>query len=193
MIGKIKMNIAVYCGSSLGKNKTYENSCKKLIKEFSQNNFNIVYGGSQSGLMGTISNEAIKLNMEVIGVITQDLADKERENKNISKIFKVENIKQRKNKMEELSDGFIALPGGFGTFDEIFEVLTLNQIGEYIKPCAFFNVNGFYDKLIEFLYNSSEEGFIEKRFVEMIIISDDEKEIVEKLQNYKGPKNKWFK
>lgn len=187
------MNIAVYCGSSFGEKKIYETSCKKLIQEFSKNDFNIVYGGSKSGLMGTISKEAVKLNMQVIGVITENLADKEIENKEISKIYKVDNIKQRKQKMEELSDGFIALPGGFGTLDEIFEVLTLNQIGEYIKPCAFFNINGFYDKLIDFLKLSAKEGFIEQRFVEMIIISDDEKEIIKSFKNYKAPVNKWLK
>jgi len=187
------MNIAVYCGSSFGENKIYEESCKRLIKEFANNNFSIVYGGSKSGLMGTISNTAIALNMNVTGVITENLALKEIENKNITKTYKVNDIKQRKHKMEELSDGFIALPGGFGTLDEIFEVLTLNQIGEHVKPCAFYNVNGFFDKLIEFLEFSSEEGFIDKRFIEMIIISDDEKEIVKNFKNYQAPKNKWLK
>lgn len=187
------MNIAIYCGSAFGNEPIYTEKAKDLIKEFTKQNINIVYGGSKSGLMGVISNEAIKQGLEVTGVITNDLALKEIENDKITKIHRVDNIKDRKQLMEDLSQAYIALPGGFGTLDEIFEILTLVQIGEYNKPCAFYNINGYYDKLIEFLESCQKQGFIHKRFIDMIIVSDDAKEIIKKIQNYQGPKNKWLK
>lgn len=187
------MNIAIYCGSSFGNNKIYEEQTKLLASALSKNDMNIVYGGSIQGLMGIISNESLKYNNEVIGVITYDLANKEIENKNISKIIKVETIRQRKEKMEELSDAFIALPGGFGTFEEIFEILSYAQIGYHKKPCAFLNTNGYYDYLIKFLHNCEAEGFINKRFIDMIIVSDDIDTIIKKIKDYNAPKAKWEK
>lgn len=187
------MNVAIYCGSSFGNNKIYEESTKLLAQKLAENNLNIIYGGSIQGLMGIISNESLKFNNTVTGVITHDLINKEIENKNITKIYKVETINQRKEKMEELSDAFIAMPGGYGTFDEIFEVISSAQIGYHKKPCAFFNINGYYDHLIKFLENCVKEGFINKTYVDMLIISKDIDEIIEKILTYKAPKAKWEK
>ena len=187
------MKIAIYCGSSFGNNKIYEESTKLLAQKLAKNNLNIVYGGSIQGLMGIISNESLKCNNTVIGVITHDLINKEIENTNITKIYKVETINQRKEKMEELSDAFIAMPGGYGTFDEIFEVISSAQIGYHKKPCVFFNINGYYDHLVKFLENSVKEGFINKTYVDMIIVSEDIDEIIEKILTYQAPKAKWEK
>ncbi len=185
------MNIAIYCGSAFGNDEIYENATKKLAQKLAQKGINIVYGGSKQGLMGIMSNESLKLKNTVTGVITYDLSSKELENENISKIYKVDTVSQRKEKMAELSDAFIAMPGGYGTFDEIFDVITSAQIGYHKKPCAFYNINGYYDKLIEFLKNCVKEGFIKESFVEMLIVSDDVDELIEKILIYKAPKNKW--
>lgn len=187
------MNIAIYCGSSFGNNKIYEESTKLLAEKLAEKSFNIVYGGSMQGLMGIISNESLKFSNTVIGVITHDLVNKEIENKNISKIYKVETINQRKEKMEELSDAFIAMPGGYGTFEEIFEAISSAQVGYHQKPCVFFNINGYYDHLIAFLKNCVKEGFIKEHYVNMLIVSDDIDEIIEKISTYSAPKNKWEK
>ncbi len=187
------MNVAIYCGSSFGNDKIYEESTKLLAQKLAENNLNIVYGGSLQGLMGIISNESLKFNNTVTGVITYDLINKEIENKNISKIYKVETINQRKEKMEQLSDAFIAMPGGYGTFEEIFEVISSSQIGYHQKPCAFFNINGYYDQLILFLKNCVKEGFIKETYVDMLIVSDDIDEIIEKILTYQAPKAKWEK
>ena len=154
---------------------------------------NIVYGGSKQGLMGIVSNKSLSLGNKVTGVITFDLVGKELENTNISKIYKVESMKERKAKMEELSDAFIALPGGYGTFEEIIDVIASSQIGYHKKPCAFVNINGYYDKLIEFFYSCSNSGFMDRRFVDMLIVSDNIDEIIEKIKNYEAPKAKWDK
>ena len=187
------MNVAIYCGSSFGNDKIYEESTKLLAQKLAQKDLNIVYGGSVQGLMGIISNESLKFNNKVTGVITYHLKDKEIENKNISEIYTVETINQRKEKMEELSDAFIAMPGGYGTFDEIFEVISSAQIGYHKKPCVFFNINGYYDYLIAFLKNCVKEGFINETYVDMLIVSDNIDEIIEKILTYQAPKAKWEK
>ena len=185
------MNVAIYCGSSFGNNKIYEETTKLLAQKLALKKINIVYGGSLQGLMGVISNESLRLNNKVIGVITHDLVSKEIENKNITQIYKVDTMNQRKEKMAELADAFIAIPGGYGTLEEIFDVITSAQIGYHKKPCAFLNINGYYDKLLEFLKNSVKEGFIAKDYVDMLIVSDDIDEILEKISTYKAPKDKW--
>ncbi|MFV7790595.1 TIGR00730 family Rossman fold protein [Aliarcobacter lanthieri] len=187
------MNLAIYCGSAFGNSDIYEEEAINLARKLAKNNINIVYGGSKQGIMGIISNESLRLNNQVIGVITFDLASKELENENLSTIYKVETINQRKAKMEELSDGFIALPGGYGTFDEIFDVISSAQIGYHTKPCAFYNINGYYDKLLEFLQNCATEGFIKQEHVDMLIVSDNIDDLLEKILNYKAPKAKWEK
>ncbi len=185
------MNIAIYCGSSFGASKIYEEKTKALAKKLYENSIQIVYGGSIQGLMGTISNESLKYGNKVTGVITNDLANKEIENKSLQEIYRVHTINDRKEKMEELSDGFIALPGGYGTFDEIFEVISLAQMGYHKKPCAFLNINGYYDNLLNFLKNVSKEGFIDKRFIDMLIITDDIDELILEIKHYKAPLAKW--
>ena len=185
------MNIAIYCGSSFGNNKIYEEKTKILAQKLAERKHHIVYGGSLQGLMGIISNESLKYNNTVTGVITYDLISKEIENTNISKIYKVDTMNQRKEKMEELSDVFIAIPGGYGTFEEIFSVISEAMLGHHQKPSAFYNINGYYNKLIEFLENCVKEGFIKKDFVDMLIVSDDIEEIINKIETYKAPKSKW--
>ena len=187
------MNIAIYCGSSFGKSDEYVEKTKILAQKLALKNHNIVYGGSLQGLMGIVSNESLKYNNTVTGVITYDLVSKEIENTNITKIYKVDTMNQRKEMMEDLSDAFITIPGGYGTFEEISSVISATQLGHHQKPCAFYNINGYYDKLIDFLRNCSKEGFIAESFVDMLIVSDDIDEIIEKIETYKAPKNKWEK
>lgn len=187
------MNIAIYCGSSFGKGDEYKIHAQNVVKYLKQKNDSIVYGGSESGIMGVVSNEAIALDMNVTGVITNRLATLEKENTKLKDIIKVETIRERKQVMLEKSDAFLVLPGGLGTFDEIFEVLTLIQIGEINKPCAFLNVHGYYDKLKEFLYSCVDQGFIQKRFIDMITFDSDIAKIHENFTNYKEIRAKWDK
>lgn len=185
------MRVAIYCGSAFGDNDIYQQTAKLLAQKLSSENINIVYGGSVQGLMGIVSNEAMSLGNNVIGVITHDLSNKEIENRNLSELYKVNTINERKEKMESLADAFIVLPGGYGTFEEIFEVLSNAQIGYHKKPCAFLNVNNYYNHLVKFLQNCVTEGFIKKDYVEMLIVSDDIDEIIQKIKDYKAPKSKW--
>lgn len=185
------MNIAIYCGSAFGNDTIYEESVKALALELFRKNINVIYGGSTQGLMGVISQESMKLGNHVTGVIPYSLINKEIQSETISKVIKVNSMSERKNKMEELSDAFIAMPGGYGTFDEIFEVLSAAQLGHHTKACAFFNINGYYDKLLEFLQHCVQTGFINQRFIDMIIVSNNPKELVERILNYVPVKSKW--
>lgn len=185
------MNIAIYCGSNLGNNQIYQTKALEVAKTFAKYKFNIVYGGSLAGIMGIVSNEALRLGVEVTGIITYNLEKKELANKNLKTLYKVETMRERKAMMEKLSDAFIALPGGYGTFEEIFEVISNTQIGMHGKPCAFYNINGYYNNLILFLKNCVEEGFLTKRHFDMLIFSDNIEEIFQKIINYTPPKSKW--
>ncbi|PLY07582.1 MAG: TIGR00730 family Rossman fold protein [Arcobacter sp.] len=185
------MNIAIYCGSSFGNDPIFESHAKNMIQALYKKDATIVYGGSKAGIMGTISKEAISLNMKVLGVITHKLIDKEILNPNITKIYTVSNIRERKAKMEELSDAFIGFPGGFGTIEELSEVFTSIQIGIHKKPCALYNLNGYYDKLVEFFQSCVDQGFIKQSHLDAIIVSDDIEYIYNSFVNYKAPKNKW--
>ncbi|WP_417327724.1 TIGR00730 family Rossman fold protein [Halarcobacter sp.] len=185
------MNIAVYCGSNFGKNEIYKNTALRMVDYLAKENCSIVYGGSKAGLMGVISNHALEKNIPVYGVITHDLASKELENEKLSNIIKVNDIRERKAKMEELSDAFIAFPGGCGTLEEISEILTSIQVGYSTKPCAFFNLNGYYDYLLSFLQNAVNEGFMLKEHLDSIIVSDDIEVIYKGFLNYEAPKSKW--
>lgn len=185
------MNIAIYCGSAFGDETIYENSVKELAFELVRRNMNVVYGGSTQGLMGVIANESLRLGNKVTGVIPYSLIHKEIQNDAISETFKVNSMSERKNKMEELSDAFIAMPGGYGTFDELFQVLSAGQLGHHAKPVALYNINGYYDKLIEFLNHCVLTGFVNKRFVDMIIVSSHPKELLDKIEHFTPVKSKW--
>ncbi|WP_320033568.1 TIGR00730 family Rossman fold protein [Halarcobacter sp.] len=185
------MNVAIYCGTAFGESPIYKEKTIELINYLNEKDSKIVYGGSKVGLMGVVSNHAMSLGMDVYGVITHGLANKELENENITKLYKVETIRERKAMMEDLADSFIAMPGGFGTLEEITEIFTTIQIGNSKKPCALYNVNGYYDKFIEYLNFCENEGFLLKEHLDSIIVSDDIEYIYKCFENYTPPKNKW--
>lgn len=185
------MNVAIYCGSSMGRKNIYKKTALTLARSLALNNWGIVYGGSEQGLMGIISNESLRLGNNVTGVITYDLSNKEKENKNLKTLYKVETMNQRKDKMEKLANAFIILPGGYGTFDEMFEILCLIQLGYHKKPLAVLNIDGYYDKLFLFLKDCVKNGFIEQRHLDMIIVSSNIDKIISSIKNYEPPKAKW--
>ncbi|QKF81611.1 putative Rossmann fold nucleotide-binding protein [Halarcobacter ebronensis] len=185
------MKIAIYCGTAFGASPIYKEKAIEMVHFLKSKECSIVYGGSKVGLMGVISNEAMSLGMNVYGVITYGLADKELENKNISELHHVETIRERKAIMEEKADAFIALPGGFGTLEEITEIFTSIQISDSNKPCALLNINGYYDKFLEFLRACEKEGFLLKEHIDAIIVSDSIEEIYNSFKNYTPPRRKW--
>ncbi|MBQ1495420.1 MAG: TIGR00730 family Rossman fold protein [Acinetobacter sp.] len=184
-------SICVFCGSSLGNDVVYEQITQATGQIIAEQGLTLVYGGGRSGLMGVVANSALEAGGKVIGVIPEALVDRELAHAELSELYVVKDMHERKTKMAELADGFIALPGGAGTLEEIFEQWTWNQLGIHQKPCAFLNINGFYDDLIKMLQASVEHGFSQTRFVDTLIVSDNIHDILAAFQKYQPAVPKW--
>ncbi len=185
--------ICVNCGSNFGSKELYKTEAGKLGKYLAKNKIGLVYGGADAGLMGEMANAALSENGEVIGVIPESISEKVG-HKGLSKLYIVSTMHERKKLMFDLSDGFIAFPGGIGTLEEIFELLTWAQLGFHNKPCGFLNPGNYYDKLFEFLDKAEEDQFIKKQHREMIMKEKDIETLIELFKNYKAPAiEKWIK
>ena len=177
-------SVCVYCGSSPGRSPVYLNAAKDLGAEFGKRGLTLVYGGSGVGLMGEVARSAIASGGKVIGVITQALLEQNVAFDGLFELRVVKDMHERKSVMAELSEGFIALPGGYGTYEEFFEMLTWLQLGIHSKPCGLLNVDGYYDKLLEFLDHAVDEQFIHKPHRSMILASDQPGALFDQIINY---------
>ena len=152
---------------------------------------NLIYGGGRSGSMGVVADSTLAAGGRAIGVMPESLAKYEFAHPHLTELYIVENMHARKIKMSELAEGFIALPSGSGTLEEIFEQWTWAQLGIHSKPCAFLNVDGFYDDLLKFLRQTSEKGFTQPRFCEALIVSNCIDNIFQQFEQYRVPEMKW--
>ena len=184
---KIK-RICVFCGSSYGDKKEYIKTAAQLGHALVSQNICLVYGGGDVGLMGTIADTVCNNGGEVVGVIPRYLVNKEIAHKGIGDLRIVNSMHERKALMEAISDAFIAMPGGFGTLEEIFEAITWSQLGLHCKPCGFLNINGFYDKLFEFIDYVISEAFIKEEYRTIMQIDEKPKDLIRKLETYQPPK-----
>ena len=164
-------SVCIYCGSSAGNKEIYQQTAKAVGEFLAKENLTMVYGGGDVGLMGMTANSCLESGGKVIGVIPEKLQKLEVGHNKLSELFVVEDMHSRKAKMAELADAFIALPGGFGTLEELFEVTTWSQLNYHLKPVGLLNVDGYYDHLIRFVEHAVSEGFI--RNVHAGLISDD--------------------
>ncbi len=179
--------VAVFCGSSIGFNEIYRNDAIKLGNCFIENNIGLVYGGGKIGMMGIMADTIIEKKGVVIGVIPVLLRHEEVAHTNITEMIVTKTMSKRKVKISKLVDGYIALPGGFGTLDEIFEALTLGQLGIETKPVGILNTNGFFNHLILQLDVMVTEGYLKQSNKEMLIISDSVTDLIAQMFNYKAP------
>ena len=185
--------ICVYCGSSPGKRPAYLESARMLAKELVKRDIGLVYGGASVGIMGTIADTVLSLGGEVIGIIPQSLVDKEVSHKGLTELLIVESMHQRKAKMAEISDGFIALPGGLGTLEELFEVLTWSQLGFHTKPCALLNVERYFDNLALFMDHAVDEQFVKNIHRDMLLIESEPDKLLHAMSMYNPPVvDKWI-
>jgi uncharacterized protein (TIGR00730 family) len=173
--------ITVYCGSNKGKNPVFEQGAKALASEMVKRKIALVYGAGNVGLMGVIADAMLEAGMDVFGIIPQKLVDIEVAHKGCTELTVVETMRDRKWLMAEKGDGFIAMPGGIGTFEELFEIMTLNQLAYIRKPLALYNLNGYYDKLLAFLQHACTEGFLHTAQMDLLIVSDDPKVLLDKM------------
>lgn len=185
--------ISIFCGANAGYNKEFISLATKLGETLADKKIDVIYGGAKVGLMGAVADGALNRGGKVIGVIPHFLSGKEIVHENLSELIYVDTMHERKMKMNDLSDGVIALPGGFGTMDEIFEMLTWAQLGLHKKPIGLLNWNRFYDSLIHQVQVMVNEGFLKKINQDMLLISDDLDDILDRMNEYIAPEvPKWL-
>ena len=179
--------VCVYCGSSPGKRPEYTEAARRLARELTKRDMGLVYGGASVGIMGEIADAVLSDGGEVIGVIPQALVDKEVSHSGLTELKVVNSMHERKAIMADLSDGFITLPGGLGTLEELFEVLTWSQLGFHKKPCGLLNVNGYYEKLRAFLDYAVEEQFVKTSHRDMLLVEDSPERLLALMEAYQPP------
>ena len=183
--------ICVFCGSSFGVRPEYEAQARFLGRELAGRGISLVYGGGRVGLMGAVADAALEAGGVVIGVMPRGLVEREIAHRGLTELHVVEDMHERKTKMAALADGFIALPGGAGTLEEIFEQWTWAQLGIHEKPCAFLNIKGYYDPLQAMVNNMVREGFMHPRYAEMLPFAASAEEIIAGFCDYTPPARKW--
>jgi uncharacterized protein (TIGR00730 family) len=185
--------ISVFCGSSSGTEKIFTEQATILGRTIARKGYGIVYGGAHVGLMGAVADGALSEGGEVIGVLPGFLQEKELEHKHLSQIYIVDTMHERKAMMNKLCDAVIALPGGYGTMEELFEMLTWGQLSLHKKPVALLNIEGFYDPLIALSEIMIEKGFLKEEYRDLLIVDNIIDKLLLKMENYVPPKNeKWF-
>ena len=188
---EIKTNqhlIALYCGSRFGNNPIYRQTAIELAQGIAEYGFGIVYGGASIGLMGQVADTVIEHAGEVVGVIPEFMLDYEIANNDLTELHIVKNMHERKAMMAERASAFVALPGGFGTFEEILEIATWGQLNQHQKPMMLYNVNGFYDHMIAQLDHAVAEGFIPPQHRAKLIVCHHAEEIYNAIKNLETPK-----
>lgn len=180
-------SLCVYCGSSSGKLDDYADAARALAQAMVERGIRLVYGGAGIGIMGAVADEVLRLGGEAVGVIPQALMRKELAHASLTELHVTPSMHARKTLMAELADGFVALPGGIGTFEEIFEVWTWAQLGFHHKPCGLLNVHGYYDALITFLDHSCAEQFVRPQHRDMLVVETEASALLDRFARYVPP------
>lgn len=185
--------ITVFCGSSSGTEDVYATQATLLGETLAKRNIELVYGGANVGLMGAVADAVLNHGGKAIGVLPNFLRSKEIAHKQLTELILVDTMHERKTKMNDLCDGVIALPGGFGTLDELFEMLTWGQLGLHKKPIAILNVDGYFDALIVFIQTMVKKGLLKEVNQQMLLVSDSIDDLFDKMENYVPPTvGKWI-
>ena len=177
--------ICVFCGSSPGSKPGYLQAAKDLGYALTEKNIGLVFGGGSIGIMGEIASAVLERGGEAIGVIPQNLLKKELAHKGLSELRVVDSMHERKAQMAEISEGFISLPGGLGTTEEFFEMLTWTQLDIHQKPCGLLNVNGYFNKLLEFIDHAIDQQFIAPENRAMLLVDENPQILIGKLESYR--------
>ncbi len=184
--------VCVYCGSNSGFRSVYADAARELAGVLVRHEIELVYGGADKGIMGVIADEVLSLGGKVHGVIPQMLMDKEIAHQGLTELHVVSSMHARKSMMAALSDGFIAMPGGFGTLEEIIEIITWGQLRFHDKPCGLLNVDGYFDQLLSYLDHASGEGFLRIENRQMLLSDRHAVGLVRKFERYTAPHvEKW--
>ncbi len=184
-------SVCVFCGSSFGERAEYARAARGLARAVAGQGMTLVYGGAAMGLMGLLADTALEAGGRVVGVIPRALEDREVAHTGLSELHLVGSMHERKARMAELADGFVALPGGAGTLEEIFEVWTWVQIGLHAKPCGLLNVAGYYDGILAQLERMEQDGFIRPAYLRALVVESDSEALLGRFTSYAPPPDKW--
>lgn len=187
-------NLCVFCGSSVGSDPIFTEATRQLATTLVENKICLIYGGAKVGLMGVLADTVLQKGGEVIGVMPKLLIDKEIAHDGLTKLHVVKSMHERKALMAELADGFIMLPGGTGSIDEFFEVLTWSQLGFHAKPCGILNVANYYDHILRFLDEAVAKQFLKQIYRNIVIAADSPEKLLADLAAYQAPSEpKWIR
>ncbi|HCT7996728.1 TIGR00730 family Rossman fold protein [Morganella morganii] len=184
--------IAVYCGSAAGASEIYRLEAVKFARILVEQGITLVYGGASVGIMGTVADTVLREGGKAIGVIPALLEGREIAHKNLTELHRVSTMHERKIKMIELADGFVALPGGFGTLDEFAEVFTWSQIGLHQKPVGLMNINNYYDPLLSLISKMTDEQFMQEKYRHMAVVETDGNALIRRFRDYEAPAVKTY-
>lgn len=184
--------IAVYCGSAAGASEIYRLEAVKFARILVEQGITLVYGGASVGIMGTVADTVLREGGKAIGVIPALLEGREIAHKNLTELHRVSTMHERKSKMIELADGFVALPGGFGTLEEFAEVFTWSQIGLHQKPVGLMNINNYYDPLLSLISKMTDEQFMQEKYRHMAVVETDGNALIRYFRDYEAPAVKTY-
>ena len=183
--------IAFYCGSANGHNLTYKSAIFEIVEQLAVRNISVVYGGGNIGLMGVLGDAATAHGLHITGIIPRSLVDREIAHPGLTELEVVDTMAQRKTRMEQLADTYIALPGGVGTLEELSEVLTLQQLGEITGPIVLYNIEGFWTPFVYTLQHMCDTGFINPKYIATLIVVDNPDDLFAALEQWHAPGGKW--
>lgn len=187
------IRICVFCGANAGNDESYRAAAERMGRLMAEHGYELVYGGGSVGLMGVIADAALAAGVRVTGVIPKQLALKEIMHEGLTDLHIVGTMHDRKALMADLSDAFIALPGGFGTLDELFEILTWGQLGEHTKPVGILNIRGYFDRLLSFIDHTISEQFVKEKYRDLYHVDEDPEKLLFAMKSHQPPKTrKWI-
>jgi uncharacterized protein (TIGR00730 family) len=186
-------SVAVFCGSNFGISEAYAEGARALGRTLAAQGITLVYGGTHKGLMGVVADAVLAAGGAAHGVISQRLYERGHLHTGLTRHEITADMKSRKARMAELADAFIALPGGMGTYEELFEAVTLTQLGDHLKACGALNINGFFEPMRAMLNHAAQEEFMRQEHADMLMIDTDPAALLERMQTWEMPKvEKWF-
>jgi len=180
-------NLCVYCGSNPGRQGIYIEAARELGRAMARQGVGLVYGGASVGIMGAIADAVLEAGGRAVGVIPESLVRKELAHSGLTELHVTQSMHERKRMMADRADAFVALPGGAGTLEEIFEVWTWAQLGYHDKPCGLYNAGGYYDQLARFLDHTVAEQFVRPQHREMLIVEDEPQRLLDRFAQYEAP------